>query len=65
MMKDDENQVELAQALAETMAEDGHEISHLDLLDYLAMLGLKLTKDEHGHASTAYVLELGDSYPAG
>lgn len=55
----DENQVELATALAESMAQDGHEVTYLDLLDYLAGLGIKLTADEDGDASAAYVLDLG------
>ena len=57
----EDNQVALAKSLAETMAEDGHQITYLDLLDYLAILGLKLTADQHGDASTAYILDLGDS----
>lgn len=57
----DENQVDLATTLAESMAQDGHEVTYLDLLDYLAGLGIKLTRDEEGAASAAYILDLGQS----
>lgn len=57
----EENQIDLATALAEAMASDGHEVTYMDLLDYLAVLGIKLTRDEDGDASTAYLLEIIES----
>lgn len=53
-----------ADSLANLMAEDGNEVNGLDLLDYLAILGLTLVESATNEASQAYIQALTERGPA-
>jgi hypothetical protein len=54
-VKDDVNQVEFAERLADVLnASDDYGIDAVDLLDALASTGLKLVDDSDGDATIAY-----------
>lgn len=61
VMPDEPNVVEYAQSLADAMSADLEEPVHaLDVLDWLASVGLTLRRDE-GDAAAAYGLLVGEA----
>lgn len=52
---------EMAEHLADEMANDDIEISALTVLDYLAICGYTLTPDRSGKSATAYGEILGQA----
>lgn len=51
-------QVEYAKMIAEEMQVDGFDVTYLDLLDYMAIVGVMFTTDWDGDASEAYTDEV-------